>query len=75
MIRYHKHIYENHMDMVKEQLTRTPFAAPQLRISDRVPDFAKTVKYEPEWLEKVEPSDFSLEGYQHHAPITAPMAV
>lgn len=69
------HIYENHMDMVKEQLTRTPFAAPQLRISDRVPDFAKTGKYEPEWLEKVEPSDFSLEGYQHHAPITAPMAV
>jgi thymidylate synthase len=69
------HIYENHMDMVKEQLTRTPFAAPRLRISDRVPDFAKTGKYEPEWLEKVEPSDFSLEGYQHHAPITAPMAV
>jgi thymidylate synthase len=69
------HIYENHMDMVKEQLTRTPFAAPQLRISDRVPDFAKTGRYEPEWLEKIEPSDFSLEGYQHHAPITAPMAV
>ena len=69
------HIYENHMDMVKEQLTRTPFAAPQLRISDRVPDFAKTGKYEPEWLEKIEPSDFSLEGYQHHAPITAQMAV
>jgi thymidylate synthase len=69
------HIYENHMDMVKEQLTRAPFAAPQLRISDRVPDFAKTGKYEPEWLEKIEPSDFSLEGYQHHAPISAPMAV
>ncbi|MDR7049165.1 thymidylate synthase [Duganella sp. 3397] len=69
------HIYENHLDMVQEQLTRTPFAAPQLRISDRVPDFAKTGKYEPEWLEKVEPSDFSLEGYEHHAPITAPMAV
>ena len=69
------HIYENHMDMVQEQLTRTPFAAPQLRISDRVPDFAQTGKYEPEWLEKIEPSDFSLEGYQHHAPITAPMAV
>jgi thymidylate synthase len=69
------HIYENHMDMVKEQLTRKPFAAPQLRISDRVPDFAKTGKYEPEWLEKIEPSDFSLEGYEHHAPITAPMAV
>jgi len=61
--------------MVKEQLTRAPFPAPRFVISDRVPDYAKTGKYEPEWLEKIEPSDFALEGYQHHAPITAPMAV
>jgi thymidylate synthase len=26
-------------------------------------------------LEKIEPSDFWLEGYEHHAPMTAPMAV
>jgi thymidylate synthase len=69
------HIYENHMDMVQEQLKRTPFPAPKLVISERVPDYAKTGKYEPQWLEKIEPSDFTLEGYQHHAPITAPMAV
>ncbi|NVM79707.1 thymidylate synthase [Duganella sp. SG902] len=69
------HIYENHMDMVREQLKREPFPLPQLIISDRVPSFAQTGKYEPEWLEKIEPSDFALEGYQHHAPITAPMAV
>ena len=69
------HIYENHMDMVHEQLKREPFPAPKFVISERVPSFAETGKYEPEWLEKVEPSDFSLEGYQHHAPITAAMAV
>jgi thymidylate synthase len=69
------HIYENHMDMVQEQLTRQPFPLPQLIIAERVPSFAQTGKYEPEWLEKIEPTDFSLEGYQHHAPITAPMAV
>lgn len=69
------HIYENHMDMLREQLTREPLAAPRLVISDRVPSFAETGKYEPEWLEKVEPSDFALEGYQHHPPLTAPMAV
>jgi len=69
------HIYENHMDMVQEQLKREPFPLPQLVISDRVPSFAQTGKYEPEWLEKIEPSDFTLKGYQHHAPITAPMAV
>lgn len=69
------HIYENHLDMLKEQLTRSPLPAPKLLISERVPEFAKTGKYEPEWLEKIDPSDFFLEEYQHHAPLTAPMAV
>ena len=69
------HIYENHLDMLQEQLTRAPFAAPKLILSERIPDFVITGKYEPEWLEKVEPGDFMLEGYQHHAPLTAPMAV
>jgi thymidylate synthase len=69
------HIYENHLEMVREQLKREPLPLPQLRIDSRVPSFAETGKYEPEWLEKIEPSDFTLEGYQHHAPLTAPMAV
>ena len=69
------HIYENHIDMLNEQLTREPYEAPRLMISDRVPAFSKTGIYEPEWLEKVEPSDFILEGYQHHPALTAPMAV
>ncbi len=69
------HIYENHVDMLQEQLKRKPFPAPQLVLSSRVPDYAKTGKFEPEWLEKIEPGDFTLEGYEHHAPLTAPMAV
>ncbi|QVL18710.1 thymidylate synthase [Pseudomonas qingdaonensis] len=69
------HVYENHLDMLTEQLKREPLAAPKLVISERVPEYAKTGVYEPEWLEKIEPSDFSLEGYEHHAPMTAPMAV
>lgn len=69
------HIYENHLDMLKEQLQREPLPLPQLAINERVPAFSKTGIYAPEWLEKIEPSDFSLGGYQHHAPLTAPMAV
>lgn len=69
------HIYENHVDMLQEQLRREPFPAPRLVLSDRIPDFAVTGRYEPEWLEKVEPGDFQLQGYQHHARLTAPMAV
>lgn len=69
------HIYESHVEMLQEQLKREPFAAPKLLLSNRIPDYSVTGKYEPEWLEKVEPSDFRLEGYQHHSPLTAPMAV
>jgi thymidylate synthase len=69
------HIYENHVEMLEEQLQREPYPAPKLVLSDRIPDYAITGRYEPEWLEKAEPGDFMLEGYQHHAPLTAPMAV
>ncbi len=61
--------------MVEEQLKRAPHPAPKLVLSDRIPDFAVTGRYQPEWLELVEPGDFSLVGYEHHAPLTAPMAV
>ncbi|MGB6242860.1 MAG: thymidylate synthase [Castellaniella sp.] len=69
------HIYETHVDMLREQLRRDPYPAPQLRLSDRIPAYADTGVYAPQWLEQVEPSDFVLEGYQHHPPLTAPMAV
>ncbi len=69
------HIYENHVDMLKEQLKREPYKSPKLVLSDRIPDYAATGRFEPEWLEKVQPGDFILEGYEHHAPLTAPMAV
>lgn len=69
------HIYENHLPMLHEQLEREPLPPPQLVLSDRIPDYARTGRYEPDWLERVEPSDFRLENYRHHAPLTAPMAV
>ncbi len=69
------HIYENHVEMLKEQLRREPYHPPQLKISDRIPEFANTGVPQPEWFELAEPGDFTLEDYQHHPPLTAPMAV
>lgn len=69
------HIYENHLDMLREQLTRTPYGAPRLVLSPRIPAYAQTGQYTPEWLEQAEPGDFLLENYQHHPVLTAPMAV
>ncbi|HYQ91552.1 MAG TPA: thymidylate synthase [Candidatus Competibacteraceae bacterium] len=69
------HIYENQLDMLREQLQREPYPPPRLVLNERIPEYAKTGLYEPEWLDNVEPDDFRLEGYQHHPPLMAPMAV
>ncbi len=69
------HIYENQLDMVRTQAARSPLPAPQLILDARVPDFAKTGVPAPEWLTLVTPDDFTLSGYAHHPPLTAPMAV
>ena len=69
------HIYENHLPMLEEQLRRDPYPMPKLLISDRIPAMEQTGRFEPEWLENIEPADFSLMNYLHHATITAAMAV
>jgi len=69
------HIYENHLPMLEEQLRRTPLPLPQLILDPRIPAFADTGIFAPEWLEKVEPSDFRLEQYEHHPALSAAMAV
>jgi thymidylate synthase len=69
------HVYENQLDMLREQLAREPYPAPSLEIAPRVPALAETGRYEPEWLDRAEPDDFSLAGYRHHPPLTAAMAV
>jgi thymidylate synthase len=69
------HIYENHLDMLNEQLRREPMPPPSLRISSRIPDMKETGRFEPHWLELIEPDDFALVDYQHHPALTAAMAV
>jgi thymidylate synthase len=69
------HLYETHLDAVAVQLGRDPLPLPRLRLSDRIPAFADTGRYEPEWLERVEPGDFALDDYRHHPAIAAEMAV
>jgi thymidylate synthase len=58
------HLYSNHMEQVKLQLSRQPLPLPQLNIR-RKP--ASIFDYEYE--------DFELLGYKHHDPIKAPVAI
>ena len=57
------HIYSNHIEQVKEQLTREPYPFPTLEIKPR------------ESLFEHEYEDFTVVGYQHHPLIKAPIAV
>lgn len=61
------HIYSNHVDQVKEQLTRKEFPAPELWIN---PDLQTL-----EDFENASVDDFKLIGYEHHQAIKAEMAV
>jgi thymidylate synthase len=58
------HIYQNHIEQVREQLTRTPFAMPVLKLN---PDVKVITDFAME--------DVVLENYQSHEAISAPMAV
>lgn len=63
------HIYQDHIPAMKELIEREELPLPKLKISDRIPEFAVTGKYEPEWLDQVLPSDFELIGYENHGPL------
>ena len=58
------HLYLNHLDQAREQLSRTPRALPTLKMNPEVKDiFAFRFK------------DFGIDGYDPHPHIKAPVAV
>jgi len=58
------HLYSNHLEQAKLQLTRKPLALPVMKLNPEVKDILG-FSYE----------DFSLENYESHPAIKAPVAV
>ena len=64
------HIYSNHVEQVKEQLTRDEYTLPIVTI--RQNKFADTPL---DYIESLDTNDIWLHNYQSHPAIKAPMAV
>ncbi|MEY3676528.1 MAG: hypothetical protein RL099_1443 [Bacteroidota bacterium] len=58
------HLYNNHIEQAKLQLSRTPFELPTLKINPAVKD-----------IFGFDFSDFTIENYQCHPGIKAPVAI
>lgn len=58
------HLYSNHMEQAREQLSRAPFPLPKLNI-----------RRKPSSIFEYEFDDFEIVGYQCHPHIKAPVAV
>lgn len=70
------HIYENHLDQVREQLSREPLPLPKLGIDVIEGKLGQTNPVALETLlDDLAPESVWLVGYQHHPSIKAPMAV
>lgn len=68
-----QHLYSDHFEQAKEQLSRDHFPAPKLILSDRIQPITDLSQIRGVF-ERIEPEDITLEGYRSHAAINAPMA-
>ena len=57
------HLYSNHIEQAKEQISREPFDLPTLKTNAKIDGICCNV-----------PDDFILEGYQPHPAIKAPLS-
>ena len=62
------HLYSNHIEQAKEQISREPFELPSLKLEDEIP------WVENDCLPYYSVGDISLVDYKSHPPIKAPLS-
>ena len=64
------HLYLNHIEQAKEQITREPLELPELMINDLRSDTNSVINNTTKWSYK----DFQIDDYQSHPAIKAPLS-
>lgn len=67
------HLYLNHIEQAKEQLTRRSFMLPTVQIMDNISRDLGKIPFAESVLQMV-PADFFLMNYEAHPPIKAPLS-
>ena len=71
------HLYNNHIEQAKEQIKREPFPLPTLKFSEWY-DNANKENHSyiifDDWINSLEIGDFTIENYQSHPSIKAPLS-
>ncbi len=65
------HLYSNHLEQAKEQISREPYSLPTLKIREDIPEHGNEDIDPIPWYSN---SDFTLENYQSHPTIKAPLS-
>jgi len=68
------HIYEEHLEQVKEQINNEIYDAPQLFINKKIDNIEElTIDEKIKWIEQLRFEDFTLNNYKSHKNIKAIM--
>jgi thymidylate synthase len=71
------HLYSNHIEQAKEQINRESYQLPTLKFSDWFVNANKeghSSTVFDDWINSLKPNDFSVERYQSHPAIKAPLS-
>ena len=58
------HLYNNHLEQARLQITREPLPLPKLKLNHKIND-----------IDKFDFSDIEVIDYQHHPHISAPISI
>lgn len=67
------HLYSNHVEQAKEQITREPYTLPTLKHM-KTDDFYKTLSENLSLITHLDNTDFKIENYQSHPTIKAQLS-